>query len=399
MKPRAYGDGTVFWHTKRQRFIAEAVVGYGANGKKITRSGSGLTEAEALRKMRRSVAAFEKGLTPAARGYTVGKAVENWLTFGQSRRAGERTRRKYRDLCAGHITPQIGGLQVKRLTLEVVDTWLEDRAQVLATSSLGQVRRCLRNSIRRAVAQGLADHRVLQVVELAQLPRGQAGRPSKSLTLSQAQAVLANTRADPMHAYIVMSLLTGLRTEEVRALTWEHVHLDDDPPTVWIWRSDREGGDTKTEKSRRTLALPREVVTVLQGHRSQQNTIRAAVADRWQDSNHVFTTAHGTPLDAANVRRDFRRALQLVPEINAGDWTPRELRHSFVSLLSSSGIPVEEIARLVGHKGGSHVTELIYRKELRPVLERGAEAMDQIFAAKSNATPGKIPGTGTQVEE
>jgi hypothetical protein len=36
-------------------------------------------------------------------------------------------------------------------------------------------------------------------------------------------------------------------------------------------------------------------------------------------------------MDAANARRDFRRALALVPGPQAKDWTPRELRHSFVS--------------------------------------------------------------------
>ncbi|MFD1048278.1 hypothetical protein ACFQ1S_23440, partial [Kibdelosporangium lantanae] len=35
--------------------------------------------------------------------------------------------------------------------------------------------------------------------------------------------------------------------------------------------------------------------------------------------------------------------------LNASEWTPRELRHSFVSLLSDSGIPIEKISLLVGH--------------------------------------------------
>ena len=61
-----------------------------------------------------------------------------------------------------------------------------------------------------------------------------------------------------------------------------------------------------------------------------------------------------------------------------GSWTPRELRHSFVSLMSSSGVPVEEIARLAGHSS-SRTTEVVYRRELRPVLTTGAEAMDRLF--------------------
>ena len=87
-------------------------------------------------------------------------------------------------------------------------------------------------------------------------------------------------------------------------------------------------------------------------------------------------------MDAANVRRDFRRALDLVPGLDPNDWTPRELRHSFVSLLSDAGVPAEEISRLVGHSGTS-VTELVYRHQIRPVIQTGATAMDRLFARDS----------------
>jgi hypothetical protein len=42
-------------------------------------------------------------------------------------------------------------------------------------------------------------------------------------------------------------------------------------------------------------------------------------------------------------------------------------------------VAVEDIARLAGHAGGSEVTETVYRKQIRPVLLEGAEAMDRIF--------------------
>jgi len=41
-------------------------------------------------------------------------------------------------------------------------------------------------------------------------------------------------------------------------------------------------------------------------------------------------------------------------------------------------MPIEQISRLVGHSGTS-VTELVYRKQIRPVIEDGAVAMDRIF--------------------
>jgi integrase len=56
---------------------------------------------------------------------------------------------------------------------------------------------------------------------------------------------------------------------------------------------------------------------------------------------------------------------------------PFSLRHSFVSLLSDAGVPIEQISRLVGHSGTT-TTEAIYRKQIRPVLVRGADAMNLI---------------------
>jgi integrase len=60
------------------------------------------------------------------------------------------------------------------------------------------------------------------------------------------------------------------------------------------------------------------------------------------------------------------------------DWTPRELRHSFVSLMSDNDVPIETIADLVGH-AGTRVTEQVYRHQLKPVITKGAETMNAIF--------------------
>jgi integrase len=99
----------------------------------------------------------------------------------------------------------------------------------------------------------------------------------------------------------------------------------------------------------------------------------------------VFATNAGQELSAGNVRRAFRTVLRQVDGLVADEWTPRELRHSFVSLLSDSGVPLEEISRLVGHKS-TVVTELIYRKQLRPVVQTGAVVMDGIFGSPAHGS-------------
>ena len=124
-----------------------------------------------------------------------------------------------------------------------------------------------------------------------------------------------------------------------------------------MWRSVRQHGDTKTRMSRRTLALPRATVDILREHleRQQQERIKAGAA--WRDHDLVFCTSVGTPLDAANIRREFR---DLTARAGLGtQWTPQELRHTFVSLLSASGTPAEEIAHLAGHSS-TRTTEVIF---------------------------------------
>ncbi len=149
-----------------------------------------------------------------------------------------------------------------------------------------------------------------------------------------------------LHAYIVVSLLTGARAEELRALTWSHVDFEATPPVIMVWRSVRAGGDTKTRKSRRTLELPQPCVNALRVHR---------------DHDLVFASRTGTALNPGNVRRSFR-TVATAAGLNAADWTPRELRHSFVSLMSDAGVPIEKIARLVGHIGTT-VDQLIPRRD------------------------------------
>jgi integrase len=170
-----------------------------------------------------------------------------------------------------------------------------------------------------------------------------------------------------MHAYIVLSLLAGIRTGEARALRWAHVDLDGDPaasppvpPRVAVWRSVCVHAETKTERSRRTLSLP--VPAWLPG--------RAGRTPGWYSR-----TTWAPPWTRLTSGKCPKR---VCTETGIGDaWTPRELR-TFVSLMSHRGVAIEEIARLVGH-ASTRTTEIVYHRELRPVITTGAEIMDELF--------------------
>jgi hypothetical protein len=122
---------------------------------------------------------------------------------------------------------------------------------------------------------------------------------------------------------------------------------------------------------------PQPCRRALRRQHARQAGQRDRAGDNWQDNDLVFASQVGTEMDRHNVLRGFRRILKAAG-LNPDEWTPRELRHSFVSLLSDAKVPIEVISRLVGHSGTA-VTERVYRHQIRPVVEEAATEMDRIF--------------------
>jgi integrase len=371
-------------------------LGFDGAGRRLRVKRKGATRAAVKDKLVNLVADRDKGIKTSkdTENYTAGEAVRDWLAKG-TRNLDPDTVSGYRILAGKHLVPVIGAMKLKALSADDVDDWLGGLTGRLSTRSLQSVHSILRRSIRQAQAR---DKVLRNVAELVATPKGRTGRPSKALTLDQATAVLEQARTSPIHAYVVLSIMTGVRTEEARALRWDHVvawvddlrgwqpvaeaGFDHEKFAVYVWRSVRADGDTKTEKSRRTLEVPDEAAMALKELHKRQAGQRLAAGAAWQDSNLVFCTRAGKPLAAGNVRRSFR-AITRAAGIGE-DWTPREMRHTFVSIMSDNDVPIETIADLVGHKGTS-VTERVYRHQLKPVITKGAATMNTIFSQAKEA--------------
>jgi integrase len=179
-------------------------------------------------------------------------------------------------------------------------------------------------------------------------------------------------------ALFVLSITLGLRPGELCKLSWDMVDLTGG--IVHVWRSASKSGDTKTAKSKHPLVLPRGAIRALEAHKAMQDREREAAGRSWQETNLVFCHENASMYtsDALNWRfsKMTRRA-------GIGHWHAHEGRHTAVSIMTSNGVPIQEITDTVGHKS-THVTETVYRHVIAPAILGGAAVMDDVFGPEDD---------------
>jgi integrase len=359
------------WH-RRCTGLWRGVTSEVLDGQRVRVKVSAKTKAEAQTKLKAKLDEQRQGVRSSGT-YTVRDCVEDWIDHGLDGRS-DKTRQTYREAVAP-LLAVLGSRTLRDLTATDVRRALVSIAKTRSTRSVQIAHNTLTRAVQRAAAHDLVAR---NVAALAERPRGQAaGRPSKAMTRDVAIRLVQAAEADSIiGSYLILSVMTGIRPEETRALRWDHVDLDG--ATIHVWRSTRAHGDVKTVKSRRTLEIAPQAVEALRRRQTQQERDRGQARELWHETGLVFTTSIGTELDSHNIRRSMRR---LTKAAGLGEsWTPRELRHTFVSIASEAGVPIEEIAALAGHST-TRTTELVYRKELRPVLRTGATVMGELLAA------------------
>jgi integrase len=133
----------------------------------------------------------------------------------------------------------------------------------------------------------------------------------------------------------------GLRMGEILGLRWRDIDLEQGRMAVSQALQRQKGRglvltETKTDRSRRTIALPVKLVAALKAHRVRQLEERLAAGSRWQDSGFVFASGVGTGLEPRNLHRTFKAILERarIPDIRFHD-----LRHSAASLMLAQSVP------------------------------------------------------------
>lgn len=369
-KTRANGEGTIY-QRKDGRWEAAGYV-LAADGSRKRIRVYGTTRKDAADKIAEKIADSNRGLPIATADSTVSVYLAYWLNSVAVHRLRENTHTRYATCIRLYLKPGLGTKKLARLTAKDIRTFL-DRLRTtcqccaqgldtirrhccaidaccgkrLSPLTVTYVHSVLKSALEHAVREDELPRNVARNVKTT-TPRPRRFTP---LTVAEARQLLQAAKTDRLHALYELALRTGLRKGELLGLHWEDLDLD--AGTASIRRSlqrTRTGGltalPTKTRASERRIALPTECVNTLKIHRDRQEEERIAAGAGWKDSNLVFATPTGKPIDPANMTRRFAAFLSRtgLRRIRFHD-----LRHSTATLLLEQGVDLVVIKELLGH--------------------------------------------------
>ncbi|GII94707.1 site-specific integrase [Sinosporangium siamense] len=315
----------------------------------------------------------------------------------------------YEPLVRLYLIPGLGRKRLDKLTVRDVQTWIntlptlctccdqkkdhrrpEDKRRCCSKgkcckdypsrSTIASIRRVLRSALGNAIREELISKNVAGLTVLPNASKTKKAKSHSVWNVDEARRFLEHVQEakEPLYAAYVLILILGLRRGEVLGLTWDCVDLDGEQ--LWISHQlNRVRGQllhrdtTKTEDSTASLPLLGLCVSALRDRKRIQQEARHDAGARWKDSNLVFTTKNGTPVEPRNFYRSFERYCEKagVPRIRVHD-----TRHTCASLLAALDVHPRVAMRILRHSQIS-VTMNVYTQIPAPETRKALDRLNQ----------------------
>ncbi len=278
------------------------------------------------------------------------------------------THRSY-ELNVERVSRHLGKVRLDALRpVQIQEAYSKLLAEGLSPRSVQMTHTVFHTALRHAEKLGLIARNPCDAAIPPKAPRHEG----RTLSPEEAQRLFDASENPTLRSLFVVMCTTGVRVGEALGLKWDDVDLD--AGTISIRRAiQRQRGDglvfvePKTALSRRTIQLATMARDTLRDLRNLQ----ATVADRphWQNTNVVFASETGTPLDPGNVSHRFQviRERAGLPHLRLHD-----LRHTAATWLLQQGVHPSVVREILGHSTitltlgtYSHVAPTMHRDAAR----------------------------------
>lgn len=315
---------------------------------------------------------------------TVDEYLDKWFSIAAKSRLKQRTYEDYIEYMKRYVRPEIGKKplsKIKPLDIQAIYTRMLERG--LAPRTIRFAHAILSSALKQAVKWQILAINPASMVDLPQNHR----KEMKALSPEEAKRFLEAAREDKWYVIFSLAISTGMRPEEYLGLKWKDIDWQNGAAIIQralVWR--RKGGgwtlqEPKTSQSRRTIPLPKSVMSELQAHRKKQLEERLKLGQAYENNDFAFATELGSPILTSNLtRRHFKPILkkaELSEKIRLYD-----LRHTCATLLLSAGKSPKVIAERLGHS--TVVLTLDTYSHVLPSMQKDAtDELEQMLFRKT----------------
>lgn len=377
---RALGEGSIYQRADGKWVVALSL-GYRAGGKRYRRRSIVPTMAAATARLEKMRTEAGLGLDADSERWTVGEWLQRWLDTEVKMTLRPRTHEQYASVCKGHLIPAVGHRKLRALTPTDVRAYMQMKLDAeLSPRTVANHHIILRRALEIAFRYGYVEKNVARLVSAPRSKRYKV----EPLTPEEMKKFMATCQGHSLSALFVALSATGMRIGEALGLSWKHIDLEAGTVRIeqMLYRTplaSREDGvmfalgEPKTDKSRRTLAIPAGAIAVLRAHRTKEVERRLAAAVWLNQWDLAFTGEQGVPLSDRMVRYEFQDLLKKA-EITGRRIRLHDLRHGAATYMLAQGVPMKVVQEVLGHSQMS-ITSDTYSHVL-PELQR--EAADRL---------------------
>ncbi|MEF9990613.1 MAG: tyrosine-type recombinase/integrase [Romboutsia sp.] len=276
----------------------------------------------------------------------------------------------YIRICKKYIIPTLGRYKVEDLRPIDIQNYIDDLVGILSPQTIKIHINILNLAFKKAYRLRLIRENIVDCVEVPKNKKFKNSIYNKEDLLE----LLEKSKGTSLEVPIFLASGLGLRISEILGLTWNNIDFNQN--TVTIEKiSVRNNGevtlkDPKTESSERTISAPNEILSLLKDYKKNQIQQKLKGEIR-NNMNLLFFDKNEKPIAQDVLSKKFNKFLQAneLEHIRFHD-----LRHSHVTLLINSKVPIRVISERVGHSN-INTTLSIYSHVLK---EMDIEASDKI---------------------